>query len=66
MRTLILAAALAISGCGNDVKIEGDGWMGIQTSGGAAGIKEITMPSGRRCVVLVGYYKGALSCDWSN
>lgn len=62
-RTLVLACLL-LAGCGREVEQKGDGWMAIQDSGGSGSVKEIVMPSGTRCVVMVGMYKGAISCDW--
>jgi hypothetical protein len=34
----------------------------LSDGGGSAFVTEVTMPSGTKCVVLVGYQKGALDC----
>ena len=65
-----LAGAIAMlvlaAGCeGNTVKDAGAGWTYISDGMGSAAIREITLPSGTRCAALIGYYKGALTCDWS-
>lgn len=60
MKKLILLLAIVISGCGATPDSEAyvsNGW-------GAADIKLVSLSDGTRCAVLVGTYKGAISCNW--
>lgn len=40
------------------------GGQSVAGAGGGGDIQEIYLSDGTRCVVLIGYYKGAISCDW--
>ena len=53
-----------LTGCGREIEHKGDGWIDVANAGGSASVKEVVMPSGTRCVVLIGYTKGAIACDW--
>jgi hypothetical protein len=65
MRIIAAIALIAVlTACGREVSPKSDGWIYVQDDGGSASIKEITMPSGTRCVVMIGMYKAAMSCDW--
>lgn len=33
-------------------------------SGGEAEVKVVTLDDGTKCAILVGYSKGAISCNW--
>jgi predicted alpha/beta-fold hydrolase len=59
-----LSLALLLAGCSKSVSTTPEGWVSVSNGDGSAAVKEVTMPSGLRCVVLVGYSKGALTCDW--
>ena len=66
MRLLLVALACValLAGCERTADLKSDGWMVVQDGQGSAGVREITLPSGLRCAVLIGYSKGALDCDF--
>ena len=61
---LLLLLCLLLAGCERATVLKDDGWMIVQDGNGSAGVKEIVLPSGTRCVALIGYYKGAITCDF--
>jgi hypothetical protein len=63
---LALVCAVLLVGCERAAVVKSDGWLMVQDGMGAAGVKEVVLPSGLRCVVMVGYQKGGLTCDFSN
>ena len=66
MKTItLIAASLLTVGLGGCAKTEAtvDGNL-ISNGEGSATVTEHTLKDGTRCVVLIGYYKGAISCDW--
>jgi hypothetical protein len=66
MKKLIVLVALVLAGCGAppNPKHYGNG-IAVGGEGGSASIQEITLTDGTRCAILVGYEKGAISCDWN-
>lgn len=62
----VVLALAALAGCNPSVETTpaGAGWVQVSNGYGSAGAKEIEFPSGTRCVVLVGYYKGGIDCDF--
>lgn len=60
MKIIFAILLLALAGCGsNDPNAKR-----VSDSGGAADVKLIELEDGTKCAVLIGYQKGALSCDW--
>ena len=51
----LLTAVLA--GCSKGENTVSDGW-------GEADVKSVTLKDGTRCAVLIGAYKGGITCDW--
>ena len=47
-----------------ETKLTDTGGIVVSNVEGSAGITEFTLKDGTRCAALIGYYKGALSCDW--
>ena len=60
----VLVCVALLAGCERAANPKSDGWMIVQDGQGSAGVREITLPSGLRCAVLIGYSKGALDCDF--
>ncbi len=60
-RLLLVATIAALSGC----TMTSPGAQDVSGSAGGAEVKVITLDDGTRCAVLVGYQKGAISCDWN-
>lgn len=58
MRNITLVVILVLlGGC----KIDSDVSDGL----GSASIKEYSLSDGTKCAVLIGVYKGGITCDWS-
>lgn len=36
----------------------------VAGAGGSGEVKEVFLSDGTRCAVVIGYYKGAITCDW--
>lgn len=63
MKYSILLTFVLLAGCGSsEFKTNGSTVMG---AGGSANVQEVVLSDGTRCAVLVGYQKGAISCDWN-
>jgi len=69
MKAVLLASlALMLAAC------EGEGYSRTTTSGGIVvsngasegEVREIALRDGTRCAVLVGGYKGGITCDWGH
>lgn len=63
----ILIISLFLAGCSQElfpVKTS----TGIKLSGseGEALVQEITLNDGTKCATLIGYTKGAITCNWKN
>lgn len=52
-------SCLLISGCSPSL-----GATDVSGSLGGAEVKIVTLDDGTKCAVLIGYQKGAISCDW--
>lgn len=62
MKKLIILSTLVLAGCGAYADTNG---INVSGADGIASVQEITLKDGTRCAVLVGYQKGAISCDWN-
>lgn len=60
----LLMLVLLLVGCERVATTQPDGWTEVQDGGGSGSVKEIVLPTGTRCVVLIGYGKGAITCDF--
>jgi hypothetical protein len=67
--TLIVGCmCLLVAGCYSNgpskAKVENNGSVSIESMGGSGTVDLVTMRDGTKCAVLIGYYKGAIHCDW--
>ena len=58
MKKYALVLALALAGCTSENAIE------VSSYTGGGEVQLITLKNGTRCAVLIGFQKGAISCDW--
>ena len=58
---ILTLAVLALSGCYNSGDTQAEVFDGM----GAGEVKLIRLTDGTKCAVLIGYQKGAISCDWA-
>lgn len=65
-KVCVLAVLVLLAGCAQKPEPTQEGGVRISDGGGAATAYSIQMPDGTRCVALVGYYKGAITCDWND
>ncbi len=59
MKAILLSVAV-LSGCaggGAEEAVVSDGW-------GSADVRLVKLSDGTRCAVLIGSYKGGITCDW--
>lgn len=38
----------------------------VSNSGGSGSVQEIYLKDGTHCAILIGYYKGSISCNWKS
>ncbi len=60
-KLLAMAAAVLLAACTRTVEPMPDGTIGI---GNTTTVHSITLSDGTRCAVLVGTYRGGISCNW--
>ncbi len=58
MKYLSIFSLLFLIGCNDYANY------GYQRIGGSDDLKEVSLPSGTRCVVYNGIQKGGISCNW--
>lgn len=65
MSRALLVTVLALVGCsqGHPPQPSANG-IAVSNGDGQAEIQVVTLRDGTRCAVLIGYRKGAISCDW--
>ena len=56
-KILCAAIALLLAACSQQSTV-------TSVDGARADVRMVTLEDGTRCAVLIGVYKGALSCDW--
>ena len=66
-KLILLISLLALMSCDNmhtttTENIRGD--IVVGNSWGSGAVTEILLEDGTRCAVLIGGYKGGISCDW--
>lgn len=59
-KTALLLLALLVAGCSEPRAPNKVG----SFSGGEAVVEEHVLSDGTRCAVMVGLYKGGITCDW--
>jgi len=64
MKYMVLAFCILAAACTNNTATSVPGGIEVSNGFGSAGVQEITLPDGTKCAVLIGYYKGAISCGW--
>jgi hypothetical protein len=64
MKRIILIMAVLVAGCTGPVSQTSDGVVSNGSSNGSVSI--VNLKDGTKCAVLIGYYKGAISCDWKS
>ena len=66
----IALVGLGLAGCSNEVGVtKNASGITVGTSWGEAGVSVVEVPTDTgsvSCAVLVGGYKGGISCDWEN
>ena len=63
----LLLLCLALAGCSDPVPQQRPVFGGVVVGdayNGNAAVQTIQLEDGTRCAVLIGYRKGAISCDW--
>lgn len=62
MRKLtVVLFAMLLTACGAEYEKESGH---IAGGGGGGNVQLVTLKDGTRCAVLIGYYKGGITCDW--
>lgn len=64
MKKIILITILFCAGCERQIITLPDGAVTVSDGNGAATVQLITLTDGTKCAAMVGYYKGAISCNW--
>ena len=61
--SILAAATLLLAGCSYAPAETATG-INVTAGGGSGEVQEITLKDGTRCAVVMGYEKGAISCNW--
>ena len=66
MRALSVLAVLLLCSCAEEPTPTKEGGVNVSNGLGEATLYSVTMKDGTRCVALIGYHKGGVTCDWSS
>jgi len=62
---VLLLGSVAVTGCADKNSVSGQNSVTVRSDSYIGYVSEIYLEDGTRCAVMMGYYKGGLSCDWS-
>jgi len=65
LRLPLLLIVTALAGCSYAPEETATG-ISVGAAGGSVEVQEVRLKDGTRCAVIIGYEKGAISCDWSH